>query len=397
MHAGRQPDRCANAHGLRGTGDARLVSMENESSGPPGLREHLARLYPGATVMAIEPLGPDAGAAASGKNGDSTTKAAGYGLPVRIELRDGGATRQLVWRVASANEFGHDRRADRAAVMVQAFEDFARIPQHVQAVDLGVICGDELVSTRGATEHYLITSYAPGTIYAHDLRRIAAERLATPRDVDRVDALARYLAALHTPIAPPGTRYRRAIRDLVGSGEGIFGIVDGYPPDVPGAPAARLAAIEARCAEWRWRLRGRDARLTRTHGDFHPFNIVFDGDVPTLLDASRGGCGDPADDVTALAINFVLFALDAPDAPDAWRHGLGVLWRHLWPRYLAERPDGELLEVAPPFLAWRALVVANPVFYPRMTAAARDKLLGFAEDVLDEHALDPAWAEELFR
>ncbi len=366
-----------------------------EPSGPPGLREHLARLYPGATIVAIEPLGPDAGATAGRKNGDaSTTKAAGYGLPVRIELRDGDATRQLVWRVASANEFGHDRRADRAAVMVQAFEDFARIPQHVQAVDLGVIRGGELVSTRDATEHYLITSYAPGTIYAHDLRRIAAERIATPRDVDRVDALARYLAALHTPIAPPGTRYRRAIRDLVGSGEGIFGIVDGYPADVPGAPADRLAAIEARCAEWRWRLRGHDARLTRTHGDFHPFNIVFDGDVPTLLDASRGGCGDPADDVTALAINFVLFALDAPGA---WRHGLGVLWRHLWPRYLAERPDGELLEVAPPFLAWRALVVANPVFYPRMSGAARDKLLGFAEDVLDEHALDPAWAEELFR
>jgi hypothetical protein len=403
VHARRQGVGCANAHGLRGTGDARLWAMSESShsrsrtepAGPPGLREHLARLYPGATIVAIEPLGPDASATAGRKDGGgSTTKAAGYGLPVRIELRDGDTARQLVWRVASANEFGHDRRADRAAVMVQAYEDFARIPRHVQAVDLGVIRGGELVSTRDATEPYLITTYAPGTIYAHDLRRIAAERIATPRDVARVDALARYLAALHTPIAPPGTRYRRAIRDLVGSGEGIYGIIDGYPPDVPGAPASRLSAIEARCAAWRWRLRDRDDRLTRTHGDFHPFNIVFDGDTPALLDASRGGCGDPADDVTALAINFVLFALDAPAA---WRDGLGVLWHHLWSRYLAERPDDALLAVAPPFFAWRALVVANPVFYPRMTGAARDKLLGFAEDVLDERAPDPAWAEELFR
>lgn len=353
------------------------------------MREHLARLYPGATIEIIEPLGPDAGATAG-----STAKAAGYGLPVRIALRENGVERQLVWRVASANEFGHDRRADRAAVMVQAFDDFARMPQHVRAVDLGVIGDGALVSIRDATEHYLITTYAPGTIYAHDLRRIASEQIATPRDVERVDALARYLAALHTPIAPPGVRYRRAIRDLLGSGEGIFGIIDGYPADVPGAPAERLQAIEARCAQWRWRLRGHDARLTRTHGDFHPFNIVFDGDGPTMLDASRGGCGDPADDVTALAINFVLFALDAPRA---WRHGLGVLWRHLWHRYLAERPDPELVTVAPPFFAWRALVVANPVFYPGMTGAARDKLLGFAEDVLDEHELDPTWAEELFR
>jgi hypothetical protein len=358
--------------------------------GPPGLRDHLARLYPGAAIVALEPLGPDAGATAG-----STRKAAGYGVPVRIVLDDGGVRRELVWRVASANEFGHDRRADRAAAMVQAFDDFAAMPAHVRAVDLGVIrAGGELLSTRDATEHYLITTYAPGQIYAGDLRRIAADRIATPQDVERVDALARTLAALHTPIDPPGPRYRRAIRDLLGSGEGIFGIIDGFPDGVPGGPSERLREIEVRCAEWRWRLRGRDARLTRTHGDFHPFNIVFDGNVPTLLDASRGGCGDPADDVTALAINFVLFALDAPGA---WGHGLGVLWRHLWHRYLSERDDPGLLEVAPPFFAWRALVVANPVFYPRMSEAARDKLLGFATEVLDDHALDPAWAEELFR
>lgn len=364
------------------------------AAGPSGLRAHLARLFPGAEVVAIEPLGPDAGATAGGTAG-ATSKAAGYGLPMRIVLRDGAQQRELVWRVAAANDFGHDRRADRAAGAIQAFDDFARMPQHVHAVDLGVVGADgTLTSIRDATEHYLITTFAPGAIYAHELRRVAAERVATRDDIERVAVLARYLAALHVPIAPPGGRYRRAIRDLVGSGEGIFGIVDGYPADVPAAPPERLAAIEARCADWRWRLRGRDARLCRTHGDFHPFNIVFDGDALVLLDASRGGCGDPADDVTALAINYVLFALDAPEA---WRDGLGVLWHGLWQRYLAARPDAELLAVAPPFLAWRALVVANPAFYPRMTSAARDKLLGFAEAVLENRALDPASADGLFR
>lgn len=357
------------------------------------LREHVARLYPGAQVVSIEPLGPDAGATAGTTTG-ATTKAAGYGRPVRIALCEGGERRALVWRVATANAFGHDRRADRAAAMVQAFDDFAQIPQHVRALDLGVIEADgALISIRDATEHYLITTYAPGTIYADDLRRIAADRTATPRDVERVDRLASYLAALHTPITPPGTRYRRAVRDLLGSGEGIFGIIDGYPDGVPGASRDRLREIEARCLPWRWRLRDRDARLTRTHGDFHPFNIVFDGDAPTMLDASRGGCGDPADDVTALAVNFVLFALDAPAA---WEHGLGLLWHHLWHRYLTERPDPELLKVAAPFFLWRALVVANPAFYPRMTERARDTLLGFATDLLDEPAIDPSWAEELF-
>ncbi|HEU4730208.1 MAG TPA: phosphotransferase [Kofleriaceae bacterium] len=367
-----------------------MVATQLSSPAAPRLRDHVQRLYPGASVVSIEALGPDGGATAG-----ATTKAAGYGMPVRIVISEGGVQRDLVWRVASANPYGHDRRSDRAAAMVQAFDDFANTPQHVQAVDLGVMGKNgELTSTRDATELYLITTYAHGTIYAQDLRRIAAERLATPIDVDKVDVLARYLAALHTPISPPGTRYRRAIRDLLGSGEGIFGIIDGYPEDVPGAPRERLREIEERCATWRWRLRDRDARLVRTHGDFHPFNIVFDGMAPTLLDASRGGCGDPADDVTALAINFLLFALDARAS---WGHGLGVLWRHLWHRYLAERPDEQLLEVAPPFLMWRALVVANPTFYPRMTARARDQLLGFATEVLDDHVLDPSWAEELFR
>lgn len=268
------------------------------------------------------------------------------------------------------------------------------MPQHVQAVDLGAIRGRELVSLREASEHYLITTYARGTIYAHDLQRIAAERVAAPTDAARVDALARYLAALHTPLAPPGTRYRRAIRDLLGSGEGIFGIIDNYPDHVASAPVVRLRAIEERCTTWRWRLRGGDDRLCRTHGDFHPFNIVFDGNTPTLLDASRGGCGDPANDATALAINYVLFALDAPGS---WNDGLGALWRRFWRQYFAARSDAGLLAVAPPFLAWRALVVANPVFYPKLSAAARDRLLGFAEEVLDAGALDPARAEELFR
>src|SRR4051812_18724375 len=147
---------------MAGTCDARIAGMAvtklYEPVAPGKLREMVARLFPGASVVAIEPMGPDAGATAG-----STTKAAGYGVPVRIVVRDGEVRRELVWRVASANEFGHERRADRAAGMVQAFEDFGRIPQHVRALDLGVIrASGELTSVRDATEHYLVTTYAPG-------------------------------------------------------------------------------------------------------------------------------------------------------------------------------------------------------------------------------------------
>ena len=346
-------------------------------------------MYPHHHVVSLEPLAPDTGATK-----DATTKAAGYGMPVRIVLADqAGGRLELVWRVASANPFGHDRRADRAAAMLLAFDDFPRIPSHVQALDVGAIRGDgELVSIRDAGELYLITTYAPGTLYCDDLRRIARTGTATDHDVARVDVLARYLAALHVPAAGPG-RYRRAIRDLVGSGEGIYGIVDGYPDDTPGAPASRLHELERRCAEWRWRLRDHEGRLCRTHGDFHPFNVVFDGDELALLDASRGTCGDPADDVTAMAVNFVLFALDSPRG---WA-GLGPLWHRFWHTYLRARPDPSLTAVSPPFFAWRALVVCNPTFYPSLGRAGRDALLGLVEQALELHRLEPAWADELFR
>jgi len=352
----------------------------------PKLREHLGRLFPDHRVIAIEPLGPDPG-------GDgSSAKAAGYGEPVKIVLATpAGERRELVWRVAGANEFGHDRRADRAAVTLLAFDDFPRIPQHVHALDVGAVrASGELASLRDYGELYLITSYARGTLYADELRRIAKAG-ATERDAAHVDALARYLAELHVPVTAPAA-YRRAIRDLVGSGEGIYGIVDGYPAAVPGAPPDRLAAIERSCAEWRWRLREHDGRLARTHGDFHPFNVLFDGDRLALLDASRGACGDPADDITAMAINYLLFALDAPRG---WHH-LGPLWHRFWAACVRERPDPSLLCVAPPFLAWRALVVCNPRFYPSLGGPARSALLGLVEGALAARRFDPAWADELF-
>ena len=360
---------------------------------PPRLREHLARLYPEHEIAGVEPLAPDTGAT-RGSTPGSTTKAAGYGRPVRIMLTRGDEVRELVWRVAIADEFGHGRRSDRAANLMLAYDDFTRVPDHVAPLDVGVIGADGgLISLRDGGEAYLLTTFARGAVYAEDLRRVARDRIATELDVARAGALARYLARLHTPIDEPAA-YRRAIRDLVGHGEGIFGMIDGYPPDAPGAPVERLAAIERRCAEWRWRLRGHEGRLVRTHGDFHPFNVVFgDGVQFTLLDASRGTRGDAADDVTAMAINYVLFALDNPEA---WGRGLAPLWHELWRTYARERSDASLLACVPPFLAWRALVVCNPRFYPELSAAGRGTLLGLVEGALDAGHFNPAWADELF-
>jgi hypothetical protein len=265
----------------------------------------------------------------------------------------------------------------------------------VRALDVGARGRDgELVSLRRAGEFYLLSTYAPGTLYADDLRRLSQEPVLLDQDLRRTAALARYLAELHKERVDHPGGYARAIRDLVGHGEGIFGIVDGYGPNVPAAPPERLQAIERSCLAWRWRLRGRVNRLRRTHGDFHPFNIVFQaGESFQLLDASRGCQGDPADDVAALAINYLFFALDHPAS---FTTAFQPLWTLFFERYLAASGDRELLEVIAPFLAWRGLVVANPTFYPGLKPEDRDRLLGFVERALDAERFDPALAARVF-
>ncbi len=380
-----------------GLADHRIMASPQSPSSlaPPGLRDLLRELFPGSRLVEAKALPSDS----AGGDADDRhmAKAAGYGVPVQLRLAAAsGEAIDLVWRTASPNDFGHDRRSDRAQELLLAFDSFGRIPDHVRALDVGAVLEDgRLASLRRAGEFYLLTTYAPGQLYATDLRRIAHERVASDRDVARCQALAGYLVELHAVGCERPAAYRRAIRDLVGHGEGIFGIIDSYPADVPAAPPARLAAIERRCVEWRWRLRRKDARLRRTHGDFHPFNILFaEGDEMTVLDTSRGCQGDPADDVSALALNYVFFALEEPAA---WRDGLGLLWRRFWREYIGGSGDDELTRVVAPFLAWRGLVMASPAFYPGLSSDARDRLLRLVEEALDGERFDPAAAERLFR
>jgi hypothetical protein len=361
---------------------------------PARLDTLVSTLFPGGRVKRIRPLGPDAG------TGD-TAKVEGYGVPVRITVRlPEGADRDLVFRTMAPNPFGHDRRADRADGLLLAYDQFHGTPDHVSAIDVGAIAADgRCVSLRDTGEFYLVTEWAEGEPYAEDLRRIAQDGLARPLDRARAAALARWLASLHAERWDDPERWRRVVRDLLGHGEGIFGMVDGYPPDTPAAPHARLKSIEERCLQWRWRLREKRRRLARTHGDFHPFNVLFpsgeSGGDPVrfrLLDASRGGAGDPADDLTAMAINYLFFALDHRAA---WPRGLGPLWRLFLETYLGATRDEEIHETAPPYLAWRGLVVASPRFYPNLGAEARDALLSFVERVLDRGFLAVEDAEEV--
>ncbi|HEY7527993.1 MAG TPA: phosphotransferase, partial [Candidatus Deferrimicrobiaceae bacterium] len=218
--------------------------------------------------------------------------------------------------------------------------------------------------------------------------RLQADGRLTDLDFERADVLCDYLADIHREQGPDPGLYVRRIRELLGHGECIMGIADGYPHHHGFPDAGLLEAVERRCVGWRWRLKRRTHRLRRVHGDFHPYNILFrEGTDFSVLDRSRGEWGDAADDVTSLTGNYLFSSLQREGRLGG---AFETLFRRFWDRYLDKTGDGEILEVAAPFFAFRCLVMASPVWYPTLAEDVRRKLFAFLQAVLDAEAFDPA-------
>jgi len=101
-----------------------------------------------------------------------------------------------------------------------------------------------------------------------------------------------------------------------------MGVLDIYPDGT--LPYEKMTGIIKGAVDWIYRLKPKFARLSQIHGDFHPGNIWFrDSRDIILLDRSRGPWGEPADDVTALAINYIFFSVkNHGDVRGAYLEGL---------------------------------------------------------------------------
>lgn len=333
------------------------------------------------TVRSLAPLGAS--------EDDREQKKCGYGTPVLVEYELAtGERKSVVLHTISPSPFGHEHMSDRAQILLWQRDTFNRLPRHIHAIDAGVFQTDGTpVSLRAPEEFFLLTEYAEGAGYFLDLERIAKTGALTELDVARTDALCDYLVDIHRVPGGDGGLYRRRIRELVGHGECIFGIADSY--DANGFnPVNELREIEHLCVDWRWRLKDRTHRLRQVHGDFHPWNILFrSGADITVLDRSRGEFGDPADDVACLSLNYVFFSLERSGRLEG---AFETLFRRFWEGYLEKSSDLEILNVIAPFFVFRALVLANPKWYPNLAERIRRQLFAFSLAVLSESSFDPS-------
>jgi hypothetical protein len=291
---------------------------------------------------------PDAGRAG---------KAHGMTRTVRVSVRqpDGGSGRYYL-KVVDESLYGEALPEDRIREVVWRVRGYQGIPHHAGHAALAAIGPDgRLVpAALGRGDYCLVEPELPGRSYVDVLA--AADPGALP---DSAELLADYLVELHVPVAgETRAMYLRAVRDTLMNA--AFRLIDGAPAYWDGQPERRRR-VERRLADWRVRLAGHHQRLRRTHNDFHPWNILLDGRQVRVLGARSPGVGDPADDLAALAVNYLLFSYrrlgDFGGVHQA-------AFERFWNRYRERSGDGRCADVFAPFLAKRLLVLLNPVYYP---------------------------------
>jgi aminoglycoside phosphotransferase (APT) family kinase protein len=301
-------------------------------------------------------------------------------------------TRSYVVKTLLSEGLGHDYPSDRAAVFLLDLDEFKNLPRHIKAVDvLSEMEDGTIKSIGGGREYYLLMERGAGRNYFNDLTECSHKDRLEISDIKKIKAMTTYLAEIHSVKKDSKTLYWRKLRDTVGHGECLMGVFDTYPDGA--LSYDEMAEIIKKTVDWNMRLKPKYKRLSQIHGDFHPGNIWFTlpshplhkggiggGDF-VLLDRSRGPWGDPADDVTALTINYIFFSIKHyGSVRGAYLEGLNLFFNE----YIKASGDEEITGVVAPFYAFRGAVVANPAFYPELTPEQRRLILRFVNNVLDD-------------
>ncbi|MEW6584024.1 MAG: phosphotransferase [Nitrospirota bacterium] len=301
-----------------------------------------------------------------------------------VEIRTNKEVMSYVVKTLIPEGLGHDYPADRASVFLLDLDEYKNLPCHVKAVDvLAELENGSIKSVGGGKEYYLLMERGEGIDYFKDLNELSRKDRLEATDIEKIRVMTSYLSEIHAVKKESKTLYWRKLRDTVGHGECLMGVLDLYPDGT--LDYEEMTQIIKKSVDWIYRLKPRYGRLSQIHGDFHPGNIWFNPDASgvadfVLLDRSRGPWGEPADDITALAINYIFFSVkNHGEVRGAYREGLTLFFDE----YIKLSGDAEIAGVVAPFFAFRGVVVANPVFYPEVNPEQRRLLLRFVHRVLE--------------
>lgn len=344
-----------------------------------------------------------------------------HGAGFLVDIKTKKDTKSYVVKTLMPENFGHEYPSDRAGIFLLDLDEFKNLPKHVKAVDvLSEMEDGSIKSIGGGKEYYLLMEKGKGRNYFHDLKKLSNKKRLDNIDTEKIKAMASYLAKIHSIKKDSKTLYWRKLRDTVGHGECLMGVFDTYPDGV--ISYEEMTGIIKKSVDWVYRLKPEYKRLSQIHGDFHPGNIWFKesvnrsiGNPPKaevnrknpfthspihpkvdfiLLDRSRGPWGEPADDITALTINYIFFSIKKHHSiAGTYLEGMELFFDE----YVRLSGDERIYEVLAPFYAFRGAVVANPVFYPEITQKQRRLILNFVHNILNSERLVPEKVNDLLR
>lgn len=329
--------------------------------------------------------------------GERELKGFGYGKPYLIEfILEGQQQYAVLSSMRVQKGFGHDTFADRAGIMIWQNMAFNVLPRHVRSIDVGYFTKyGGLKSAGEADEYFILMDRVYGNEYYRDLDRIKDTSIFERLDIDRAEALSDYLVYIHSQKHDDPVLYHRRIRELVGSGECIMGLNDSYPDNYEFYSTHDFVRMEQECIRWRWKLRNNVHRLSVVHGDFHPWNVMFRNGIDfTALDRSRGEYGEPADDVSCMSLNYVFYSLQKYGKLEG---EFKTMYDKFMENYLIKTGDFDMLKCIQPFYAFRALVMASPIWYPGLDPEVRESLFRFIDNVLAAEEFDHRNVNQYFK
>lgn len=326
-------------------------------------------------VLSLEPISRD------------QVYAGGLGSTFFINLE---GNKRLVAKI-SGKGFARELPEDRARDALWTHRT-STLPRQPKAVAVGSLTNEgRIIPLSSDSEYIVVLEEAKGTSYHVYLQDILKRGKLTNDDRRAALNLSDYLVEVHEEKKNSPELYRRHLREVMGH-EGILGVVDNLWKELKEDDVKKIGKskselrkeilrLETKSIEHVDRISDMTYRCSRMHGDFHPFENIRFENYPTdfsILDRSRAEFGEPADDVTAMWMNYFNHSLLDEGKYSGKFRELGDSFLQ---NYLKKTGDQEILRTVQPFFVWRGLVISTPIWYPNTPIDVRNKIFNFMKNV----------------